>query len=96
MFCDTWNFFPARLPVKVFKTLNSRQSYILSKFHKIERKNSLEYKSVPTSTFPQLTEVTIFTLSQASFLSVFFTQIQRQQKFIKVFPFTYTAHYLFS
>ena len=29
--------FSARLPVKVFKTLNDRQSYILYKFHKIER-----------------------------------------------------------
>ena len=27
----------ARLPVKVFKTLNGWQFYILSKFHKIER-----------------------------------------------------------
>ena len=26
-----------RYPVKVFKTLNDRQSYILSKFHKIEK-----------------------------------------------------------
>ena len=29
--------FLARLPVKVCKTLNDRQSYILCKFHKIER-----------------------------------------------------------
>ena len=29
--------FSAGLPVKVFKTLNGRQFYILSKFHKIER-----------------------------------------------------------
>ena len=34
--CDT-QLFSARLPVKVFKTLNDRQSYILCKFHKIER-----------------------------------------------------------
>ena len=34
-----WNLelFSARLPVKVFKTLHDRQSYILSKFHKIEK-----------------------------------------------------------
>ena len=31
MFCST------RLPVTVFKALNVRQSYILSKFHKIEK-----------------------------------------------------------
>ena len=31
MFCDT-ELFPARLPVKVLKTLNDRQSYILSTF----------------------------------------------------------------
>ena len=37
MFCDTKTF-SARLPVKVFKTINGRQFYILSKFHKIERK----------------------------------------------------------
>ena len=29
--------FLVRLPVKVFKTLYDRQSYIVSKFHKIER-----------------------------------------------------------
>ena len=29
--------FSAWLPVKVFKTLNDRQSYILHKFHKIEK-----------------------------------------------------------
>ena len=34
--CDT-QLFSARLPVKVFKTLNDRQSYILCEFHKIER-----------------------------------------------------------
>ena len=32
MFCDTENFFSGRLPVKVFKTRNDRQSYILNKF----------------------------------------------------------------
>ena len=32
VFCDTLKLFSARLPVKVFKTLNGRQSYILSKF----------------------------------------------------------------
>ena len=37
MFCDTLNFFSARLPVKVFETLNDRQSYILSKFHKLKK-----------------------------------------------------------
>ena len=38
MFCDTdLEIFLARLPVKVFKTLNGRQSFILSKFHKIEK-----------------------------------------------------------
>ena len=37
MFCDTKNF-SARLPVKVFRTINGRQFYILSNFHKIERK----------------------------------------------------------
>ena len=26
MFCDTWKFFLARVPVKVLKTLNDRQS----------------------------------------------------------------------
>ena len=35
VFCDT--FFSARLPVKVFKTLNGRQSHILSKFHKSKK-----------------------------------------------------------
>ena len=29
--------FSARLPVKVFKTLNGRQSHILSKFHKSKK-----------------------------------------------------------
>ena len=29
--------FSARLPVKVFKTLNDRQCYILNKFHKIDK-----------------------------------------------------------
>ena len=39
MFCAVTliELFSARLPVKVFKTLNDRQSYILSKFHKIEK-----------------------------------------------------------
>ena len=27
----------SRVPVKIFKSLNDRQSYILSKFHKIEK-----------------------------------------------------------
>ena len=36
VFCDT-ELFSARVPVKVFKTLNGWQSYILSKFHKMER-----------------------------------------------------------
>ena len=36
VFCDT---FSAWLPVKVFKTLNGRQSHVLSKFHK-SKKNS--------------------------------------------------------
>ena len=36
MVCDT-QLFPAQLQVKVFKTLNDRQSYILRKFHKIEK-----------------------------------------------------------
>ena len=35
--CFVTELFSARLPVKVFKTLNGRQSHILSKFHKIER-----------------------------------------------------------
>ena len=34
MFCDTWNFFQGLLPVKVFKTINDRQSYTLNKFDK--------------------------------------------------------------
>ena len=37
MFCDTWNFFFGRLPVKVFKTLNDRQYYILNKFDKSKK-----------------------------------------------------------
>ena len=36
VFCDTKNF-SARLPVKVFKTLIDRQSYILRKFHKSKK-----------------------------------------------------------
>ena len=37
MFCDTYNFFSARLPFKVFKTLNDRQSYVRRKFHKSKK-----------------------------------------------------------
>ena len=36
VFCDT-DFFSARLPVKVFKTLSGGQSHILSKFHKSKK-----------------------------------------------------------
>ena len=38
MFCD-WlrTIFSVRLPVKVFKTLSDRQSYILRKFHKSKK-----------------------------------------------------------
>ena len=68
MFCDT----STRLPVKVFKTLNGRQSYNLSKF----RNSQKILSSQPV---------------RPVFLSVFFTQIQQQQKFIKVFSVTYLA-----
>ena len=37
---DTWwhlELFSPRLPVKVFKTLNDRQSHILRKFHKSKK-----------------------------------------------------------
>ena len=37
MFCDTYNVFSARLPFKVFKTLNDRQSYVRRKFHKSKK-----------------------------------------------------------
>ena len=37
VFCMTLRIFSARPPVKVLKTLNGRQSYTLSKFHKMER-----------------------------------------------------------
>ena len=37
MFCDTYNFLSARLPFKVFKTLNDRQSYVRRKFHKSKK-----------------------------------------------------------
>ena len=38
VFCDTLiELFAARLPVKVYKTLNGRQSHILSKFHKSKK-----------------------------------------------------------
>ena len=37
MFCDTLKRFSGRLPVKVFKTLDDRQSYILNKFDKSKR-----------------------------------------------------------
>ena len=33
----TLELFSTRLPVKVFKALNGRQFYILSKFHNIEK-----------------------------------------------------------
>ena len=39
-------FFSARLPVKVFKTLNDRQSYILSKFRKSRKSSSSELSYV--------------------------------------------------
>ena len=39
--------FSARLPVKVFKTLNGRHFYILSKFHKIVDKIMLKCISAP-------------------------------------------------
>ena len=39
-------FNSARLPVKVFKTLNDRQSYILSKFHKWRKSSSSELSCV--------------------------------------------------
>ena len=38
-------FFSARLPVKVFKTRNGRQSYILSKFHKLKKFSRSELSS---------------------------------------------------
>ena len=37
MFCDTYIFFSGRLPVKVFETLNDRQSYIRNKFYKSKK-----------------------------------------------------------
>ena len=37
MFSDTWNVFSGRLPAKVFKTLNDRQSYFLSKSDKSKK-----------------------------------------------------------
>ena len=41
--------FSARLPVKVFKTLNGWQSHILSKFHKIVLANLNYHMSIKTS-----------------------------------------------
>ena len=46
--CDT-GLFSARLPVKVFKTLNGWQSHILSKFHKIVLANLNYHMSIKTS-----------------------------------------------
>ena len=37
MFCDTWNFFQPDCWSRFLKTLNGRQSYVRSKFHKIEK-----------------------------------------------------------
>ena len=42
----------ARLPVKVYKTLNGRQSYILTKFHKIVDKIMLKCISGPEAADP--------------------------------------------
>ena len=47
MFCDTYNFFQLDCRVKVLKTLNGRQSYILSKFHKLVDKIMIKCVSAP-------------------------------------------------
>ena len=43
-----WHFelFSGRLPVKVFKTLNDRQSYIFSKFHKLKKPAKPNYHTL--------------------------------------------------